>query len=283
MSIQNSIPKIWSARMMEHLNNSLVYCKLLNRNYEGEIKNFGDTVKIFSLNNLTVKQYTRNTDIDDPEQLATNEQVLTIDQSDSFNFAIDDIDKFQSRLELVDKAAANASYQLANKADVYTAGLLKVGTAVENLGDDSTPIVVTDKNAYELLVRMKTILDRKNVPQEGRWVVMPPEYEGFMLLDPRFAYNTGKSEQRLENGKVGRACGFNIHISNNVPNESGQKYKIIASWNDCGTYAEQILKTETYKMEKRFGNGVKGLHVYGAKILRPETIAVATVNFTAGE
>lgn len=81
---------------------------------------------------------------------------------------------------------------------------------------------------------------------------------------------------------VARAAGFNVYISNNVPNTTQTKYKVIASTNACGTYAEQILKTEAYRREKGFDDGVKGLHVYGAKILRPEAVAVATVNFTAG-
>ena len=127
---------------------------------------------------------------------------------------------------------------------------------------------------------MKVALDKANVPKQGRWVVMPPEFEGLMLLDPRFAYNTPNSNGRLENGEVARAAGFGIHISNNVPNTSSTKYKIIASYNGAATRAEQILKTEAYRPEKRFSDAVKGLHVYGAKVTRPNEIAVATVNFS---
>ncbi|WP_250277375.1 P22 phage major capsid protein family protein [[Clostridium] colinum] len=278
-----TIPKIWSARILENLRNSLVYANLLNRDYEGEIKQFGDTVKIFSLNDITVKKYTKNTDIDAPETLNADELMLVIDQSNYFNFYVDKIDITQSKLELVDKGSMNAAYMLAAEADKYVAGLLKAGTATAKLGNDSTPIVITKENAYEMLVKMKVLLDKKNVPAEGRWVVFPPEYEGFMLLDPRFAYNTGQSENRLVNGKVARAAGFDIYISNNVPNTSNEKYKVIASWKNCGTYAEQIVDTEIYKPEKRFGNAVKGLHVFGGKILRPEMVAVLTANFTQGE
>ena len=278
-----TIPKIWSARILENLKNSLVYANLLNRDYEGEIKQFGDTVKIFRLNDVTVKKYTKNTDIDTPETLNAEELMLVIDQSNYFNFYVDKIDIAQSKLELVDKASMNAAYMLAAEADKYVADLLKAGTATAELGNDGTPIVITKENAYDMLVKTKVLLDKKNVPAEGRWVVFPPEYEGFMLLDPRFAYNTGQSENRLVNGKVARAAGFDIYISNNVPNTGNEKYKVIASWSGCGTYAEQIVDTETYKPEKRFGNAVKGLHVFGSKILRPEMVAVLTANFTPGE
>lgn len=279
MALENTIPKIWSARILENLKNSLVYANLLNRDYEGEIKQYGDTVKIFNLNDITVKKYQKNTDIDAPELLSSNELMLIIDQSDYFNFYVDKIDITQSRLELVDKASANAAYMLASETDKYIANLLKEGTAIDELGSDTAPININQNNAYDMLVKMKILLDKKNVPAEGRWVVFPPEYEGYMLLDPRFAYNIGQSENRLVNGRVARAAGFDIYISNNVPNTDNEKYKVIASWRGCGTFAEQIVDTEIYKPEKRFGNAVKGLHVYGGKILRPETVTVLTANF----
>ena len=103
-----------------------------------------------------------------------------------------------------------------------------------------------------------------------------------MLKDARFAANGGKGENRLETGAVARAAGFDIYISNNVPNTSGAKYKVIASTQESNTYAEQLIKTEAYRREKGFDDGVKGLLVYGAKIIRPAAVAVATVNFTAG-
>lgn len=286
MSIVTFIPEIWSARLLANLNPSMVYANLLNRDYEGEIKNVGDKVHINSFGKITIKKYTKSTDIDAPEELTTTDQELVVDQSNYFNMAIDDIDKVQAAGDLMDIAMQEAAYGLANEAEKYIAGLLKTGTAGKKLetiiGNDSTPVQVTKDNAYEILVNLKTALDRANVPKVGRWVVMPPEYEGFMLLDPRFAYNTGKAESRLENGAVARAGGFDIYISNNAPNEDGAKNKIIASYRGAATYAEQILNTEAFRPEKRFSDAVKGLHVFGAKVIRPETVAVATVNFTAG-
>lgn len=287
MSVASFIPELWAARLLQNLNKEMVYANLLNRDYEGEIKQMGDTVHINSIGKVTTKTYTRNSDIDAPEELSTTDQELKIDQGNYFNMAVDDVDKIQAAGDLMDEAMKEAAYSLSDTAEQYIAGLLKVGKAAEaynaTVGDDTTPVQVTKDNAYEILVNLKTALDKQNVPKQGRWVVLPPEYEGFMLLDPRFAYNTGKSESRLESGAVARAAGFEIYLSNNVPNESDKKYKVIASYSGAATYAEQVLKTEAYRPEKRFADAVKGLHVFGAKVTREKAIAVATVNFTAGE
>lgn len=284
MSVASFIPEVWSARLLNNLNNELVYANILNRDYEGEITQYGDTVHINKIGKITSKKYTRNTDIDDPEDLSAEDTTLVIDQADYFNMSIDDVDAAQIRADLMDEAMVEASYSLSATADGYVAGILKAGTAKTGLGDDSTPLQIdTPEKAYETLVDMKTALDKANVPKQGRWVVVPPEYEGYMLKDARFAYNTQQSNTRLENGAVAKAAGFDIYISNNVPNESSKKYKIIGSYKGSGTYADQILETKAYSPEKRFADALKGLHVYGAKVTRPECVAVATVNFGAGE
>ena len=284
MAVTSFIPEIWNARLLNALRNDLVYTNLFNRNYEGGIRQAGDTVHINTITDITIKDYTRNTDIDNPEQLTTADQTLVVDQAKYYNFYLNDVDKAQAMPGLIDAAMASASHGLAESVDKYLAGLLAAasGTITTGLGSTSTPLTVTASSAYELLVDMKTAMDKANVPKLGRKVVLPPEFEGFMLKDARFADNGGKGENRLENGAVARAAGFDIYISNNVPNTSGAKYKVIASTQESNTYAEQLVKTEAYRREKGFDDGVKGLLVYGAKIIRPAAVAVATVNFTAG-
>ena len=282
MSVTTFIPEVWSARLLDGLRKNLVYANLVNRDYEGEISAFGDTVHINSMSDVAIKKYTKGTDIANPDELSTTEQLLVINQADYFNFAINDVDKAQVRTPLMDKAMSSASYGLSDTTDQYVAGLLAAGTITTGLGTTATPLVVTASNAYELLVSMKTALDKKSVQKQGRWVVMPPEFEGMMLLDPRFAGADGtNSESRLVNGAVAKAAGFDIYISNNVPNTSNAKFKVIASVQNTCTFADQILKTEAYRREKGFDDGVKGLHVYGSKVTRADNIAVATVNFTA--
>ena len=280
MAITTFIPGVWSARLLSHLDKNLVYANLVNRDYEGEIAAYGDTVHINQIGDITVKEYTKNTDIADPEQLNTADQTLIIDKGDYFNFYVDDVDKAQARAELMDSAMQRASYGLADNTDKYVAGLLSAGSITSGLGSTSAPISLNKDNAYEYMVKAKTALDKSNVPTAGRWIVVPPEFEGLMLLDNRFASAGGvKAEDRLANGLVARAAGFDIYVSNNVPNTSNSKYKIIAGTKMACTFADQIIKTEAYRPESKFADAVKGLHVYGGKLLRANTVAVLTANF----
>ena len=282
MSIASFIPELWSARLLDHLRKNLVVANLFNRNYEGEISQMGDTVHINQLAEITIKDYTANVDIENPDQLSTTDIPLIIDQGDYYNFYLNDVDRAQARGDLMDNAMRSSAYGLADKLDAYLAGLLAGGTLVDGMGDDSAPLSINADTAYALLVKMKVALDKANVPTQGRYVLMPPEFEGFMLLDQRFASAYGNNaEQRLVNGLVARAAGFDIYISNNVKNTEGALYKVCASTVDQATYANQLVRTEAYRREKGFDDGVKGLHVYGAKVLRPEAVAVATVNFVA--
>lgn len=282
MSIATFIPTVWSARLLAHLDKSFVYANLINRDYEGDISEYGDTVHINQIGDISIKAYTKNTDIADPDALSTADQTLIIDQGDYFNFYVNDVDKAQARGNLMDPAMQRAGCGLANSADTYLATILAAGTITAGLGNATTPLVITKDNAYETIVSVKTALDKQNVPKEGRWIVMPPEFEGFMLLDARFAGANGtNAEARLTTGSVAKAAGIDIFISNNVLNTTGAKYKVISSYSGAATYAEQVIKTEAYRREKGFDDGVKGLHVYGAKLTRPTEVAVITANFTA--
>lgn len=287
MAITTFIPKIWSARLLDALRKSQVAIGLCNRNYEGEITQMGDTVHINALNDITVKAYTKNQDIADPDELTTADTSLVIDQGDYYNFYVNDVDKVQARADLMDAAMTSAGYMLSDNADQY---IFKIAATDEKanktgLGTEEEPLYITADNAYETVVKMKVALDNKNVPRNGRYLVVPPEYEGMMLLDQRFASAEGaKAENRLETGLVARAVGFDIYVSNNLYKEAeSDNYHIIASFRDAITYADQITQTEAYRREKGFDDGVKGLHVYGAKVTRPECVAVGTVTFKAKE
>ncbi len=280
MSVTNFIPTIWSARLLRHLDKKHVYANLLNRDYEGEIKNFGDTVKINQIGDVEIKDYTRNQDIEAPDDLSGKQLMLTIDQAKYFNFAVDDVDNAQTNPKLMDKAMQRAGYGMNDVTDQFAANLLYVGVDATNiLGTDDSPIVPTADDAYDALVDLSTLLTEANVPMDGRWAVIPAWYHGMLLKDKRFVGNgTDYNKAILEGGEVGVAAGFRILLSNNVPNTTGTKYKIIAGTNEAGSYAEQILKTEAYRPEKRFSDAIKGLHVYGAKVLQPKCLAVLTAN-----
>jgi len=279
MAITNFIPQIWSARLLENLRKNLVYGQpgVINRDYEGEIRAYGDTVKINAIGPITVADYTKNQDINAPETLSDSQRTLVIDQAKYFNFLIDDVDQAQTNPKLMDAAMQEAAYALADKADQFIASLyVNAGNA---LGNDTTPLVPDKNTAYEMLVDAAVKLDEANIPRTGRYVIVPPWFYGLLLKDDRFVKaGTPTSDNVLRNGEVGQAAGFSVFVSNNVPNTSGAKYKILAGHPMGITFAEQITKVEAYRPEKRFADAVKGLHLYGAKVIRPEALVVVTAN-----
>jgi N4-gp56 family major capsid protein len=281
MAVTTFIPELWSARLLYALDKSHVATNLVNRNYEGVIANQGDTVHINSIGAITVKDYTKNSDIAAPDALTTTEQTLVIDQCKYFNFQVDDVDKVQAAGDLIDTAMGRAAYALADAADAYLLKAIAAGAAADNIiGTTAAPVALTAANVYENIVKLRTKLDKANVPNTGRTIVVPPDVYALLLLDDRFAKNTATAGQdALINGKVGEVAGFTVFMSNNVKTGTGTDsgktpyFEITAQVNTATTYAEQIIKTEGYRMESRFADGVKGLHVYGAKVTDGNQIA----------
>ena len=279
MAFTNVIPEVWSARLLEHLDKVHVYAGLMNRDYEGDIRAYGDTVHINQVGDITISDYT-GSDISDPQELDSTMLDLVIDKAKYFNFQIKDVNNAQSNPKLVDAAMQRASYGMNDVIDQYLASLLLAGVDQGNvLYGDTDAVTPTSANAYDYLVDLGVVLNEANVPMMGRWVVVPPWFHGLLLKDPRFVGNgTGYSQAVLQGGLVGEAAGFQIHLSNNVPNTSGSKYKVIAGTNAAGAFAEQLVELEAYRLEKNFSDAVKGLHVYGAKVIQPKALAVMTCN-----
>lgn len=280
MSLNNFIPVVWAARLLQNLNDAHVYVNLLNRDYEGEIRSAGDTVKINSIGRVAIGTYTKNTDIGAAETLADSAMMLTIDQQRYFHFQIDDVDKAQQKPKVMNDAMKEAAWGLSDAADAAVAAILAAGVATA--GPDNTLTAAssvgtgsTDDDAYEILVDLGVVLDNANVPQNGRWVVIPPWYHGMLLKDPRFvSFGTQQNLDRLKNGQIGEAAGFTVVKSNNVP-VSTLAYTVIAGHAVAATYAEQIPSNdvEAYRPQLRFADAMKGLHVYGYKVTRPYALA----------
>ena len=281
MAVTTFIPELWSARLLYALEKSHVATNLVNRNYEGVIANQGDTVHINSIGAITVKDYTRNSNIADPEILTTADQTLEIDQAKYFNFQVDDVDKAQISGDIIDTAMGRSAYALADVSDAFLLKTIANGVASANkIGAKANLTALTASNVYENIVKMRTLLDKANVPTTGRTIVVPPEVYALLLLDDRFAKSGSDSGQNaLLNGMVGRVAGFDVFMSNNcmsgADGGSGSTpyFVITAQVAAATTYAEQIIKTEAYRMEKRFADAVKGLHVYGAKVTDGSQIA----------
>ena len=284
MAITTFIPTVWSARLLAHLDKAHVATNFANRDYEGEIRGAGDTVKINQIGAITIADYTKNADMSAPETLTTTEQSLVINQAKSFSFQLDDVDAVQAKASLMDAAMQRSAYALADVSDMFLFSTIAAAAPAGNtIGTTSAPIALTSENVYEQIVKLKLLLDKKNVPATGRKLAVPPELHALLLQDQRFSGTGGlKAEETLISGLVGRVAGFDVYMSNNMPAVTGANAhsKIIATHSMATTYAEQIVKTEAYRMEKRFADGVKGLHVYGAKNLVPDAVAVLLGSFS---
>lgn len=284
MSLNNFIPSVWAGVLLQNLHKNQTYVQALcNRNYEGEIRQFGDTVKINAIGAVTISDYTKNTDLSSPETLTDAQTTLSIDQAKSFNFQIDDVDKAQQNPQVMGEAMREAAYGLADATDQFIAAKYADVDSGNLIGTTGSPKTVgtggSDSNAYALLVDAGVALDEANNPRGDRRVVVPSWFHGLLLKDDRFvSFATSDSAQTRDEGLVGRAAGFAIYVSNNVPNTTGAKYRILAGSNNAMTYAEQINEVEPYRPEKRFADAVKGLHLYGAKLVRPKSLVCVTAS-----
>jgi hypothetical protein len=283
MAISNFIGEVWSAQILEALRKTLVYgqSNVVNRNYEGEIKGKGSTVHINSHGPISIAPYDQSAGLSDPEQLTDAGAELVITEAQSFNFRIDDIDKSQMNVSLMESATRDAAYQLGDVADQFLAALMEedAGNTLDPVSLDLDEVLVRD-----LLIDIKTALDVANAPKQGRWVILPPWVTGFMLKESLITHNVNWSgvEPAMKNGQVARLFGFDILESNNVPVGQSDDYTVLAGVPQALTYAESINEVEAYRPDKFFADALRGLHVYGAEVVRPDCLASVVVSDGTG-
>lgn len=279
MAVTNFIPAIWSARILMNLSRTSVGAGICNRDYEGDAS--GSSVNITSIVDPTIGTYTgadlTMEDIDDATR------ALPLDQKKYFDFFLDDVERAQSVNggALMQSAIDRASYGLANTLDAYVLGILGTGASASAPDHQVAEATInTAAGAYDALVNWGVLLDQADVPPEERWAVLSPALHGYLLKDPRFvSAGDDASAATRANGRVGQAAGFDIFKSNNLPAGPGAgagTSQLAGSRYAC-TLAEQIQSVEAFRVEKKFGDGVKGLHVYGAKVTRPTAIVSADV------
>lgn len=283
MSITNFVPEIWSAEILVNLRDELVYAARCNRDYEGDIEEAGDTVHITSFGKPTISSYSKYGTLT-YEQLTDATRALTIDQADSFSFGVDDVDRRQALGGFVSNSMSDAAFGLAEKTDQYIAA--QMYAAVNGTANDLGAITadISNANAYgDIFVGFRTLLNRAKVPKTGRWVVVPPEVYGAVLQDSRFinAQAAADAGVALHEGALGRIVGFDLYESNNAPTETVGVYDVIAGHPIAMTFADQLLETEALRLIDYIGDGLRGLHVYGSKAVRPEALALASVTVTA--
>lgn len=284
MTVRNFVPEIWSSRLLVATRKALVYAapNVVNRDWEGDIAEAGDTVRITSVSRPAIGTYVPGTTTITPEKLTTGQRTLVVDQSKYWAFSIDDVDKRQAKSNLIPQAMSEAAYGLADVVDQYVASLYTQIAAANFLNLVGAPIdtYTAPTDFYnKILVPLRTKLTKADVPKVGRYVIVPPEGYASLLLDDRFikADNAG-TDAGLRNGMVGRAAGFDIYESNNCPVPTGDTTVVQAGVKEAITFAEQINKTEAYRPESSFSDAVKGLALYGAKVIRPDHLAAAFIN-----
>lgn len=282
---------IWSGTMLVKFYETTVFAEICNTQYEGEIKKMGDSLKIRTVPTITISDYSKYQDLD--EEIPSSDPVtLDIDRAKYFNFVVDDIDEFQSDLDYVEAFSQDASEQLKISTDTTilanvpaqadddnqgtTAGLISNNI---NLGTSGSAVQVTKTNVLEFIVDMGTALDEQNVPETDRYLVIPAWMAGLIKKsDLKDASLSGDGVSIMRNGRLGMIDRFTIYKSNLLARVSADSAtKIIAGQKNAISFAAQFTKMETLRSTKTFGDIVRGLMVYGFKVLKPEALVYGYV------
>lgn len=267
MTIENFIPAVWSARLLEHIQTKAVLTQdgVVNRSYEGEIRNVGDRVYIHDVDNIQVFEYQKGQDLASRQALDARRKELVIDKAFAFNFAVDDIVYYQSKPKFMDRAMEKAGSELRLKAEKEVAKLaIYAGPDIEIRG-------ITDpEEAYSAIVEARKALVKNNAPEGNWWLAVSPEFYALLLKSEKFvdASKAGTTEG-LRNGVVGKVAGFTVLETNNLLEDENGVH-MMAGTPYSIAFAEQITKIEAYRPENTFADAVKGLYVFGCAVLYPE-------------
>jgi hypothetical protein len=295
----NFIPEIWSGKLIENFYDATVLAAISNTDYEGEIKQYGDTVNIRTIPEITIRDYVKGQTltVENPDKPKIQ---LLIDKGEYFACVEDDVDKVQSDIVLMDMWSKDASERMKIKIDTRVLTDILPGIDALNkgtnagrisgafdLGTDGSPLAVTKDGAnsstavVDLLVDMGTVLDEANAPEQGRYVVIPAKMAGLIkkseLKDASLA---GDSTSIVRNGRLGMIDRFTVYVSHNLARSgsgNSTKYNIIAGHKMGFTFASQMTNMETLRSEASFGNLIRGLQVYGYKVTKGEALSTAVV------
>ena len=288
----NFIPEIWSGKLIENFYDATVLAAISNTDYEGEIRNMGDTVNIRQTPEITIKTYVKGQtlSVENPEKAKLQ---LVIDKGEYFACVEDDVDKVQSDINLMDTWSKDASERMKIKIDqrVLTDILPDISalnkgasagriTGNINLGTTGSPVAVSKTNVLDYIVDIGTVLDEANCPEGDRFLVIPAKMAGMIKKsDLKDASLTGDSVSVIRNGRLGMIDRFTLYMSHNLSVSSG-KFSIIAGHKMGFTFASQMTNMETIRSETTFGNIIRGLQVYGYKVVKPEALSQGIVTLS---
>lgn len=271
------IPEIWSKKLNQMLEKNCVMMQCVNKNWEGEISQQGDTVKIITPADVTVSTLTSD-DIT-YTSLAPKSQDLVIDQKKFFAFKIDDVAKVQSNMDIMEAHLVNAKKAIEEVQDSYLLAMHTDVTESNTVGSESSPITLDKSTIYEHFVKLSLALKNSDAVHTGvrPWVVINPNIESYLLQSPEFikAYNV--ADQTLRDGAIGRIAGMDVLVSTNLT-DIDNKYYVLAGTNDAITFASQLAKIESLRDKDSFSDLVRGLYLYGAKTVQPKALAKMIVS-----
>jgi hypothetical protein len=269
------LPAVYSKKVLNFFRKSSVIEAITNTDYSGEISAYGDSVNIIKEPVISVSAYTRNSDTTET-RLTDAETSLVVDSANAFKFIVDDIETNMSHVNFKEVASSSAAYALK---DAYDAAVLVTMFAGLSASSPNHVLGSDRKEALDLMSRMARLLDEQNVPEEGRWFVAGPDfYEVLGSSSSKLLsvdYNAGQGS--IRNGLVssGKLRGFDMYKSNNIAAPSNAAGKVLAGHISSTATANTILSTEVLRDPTSFGDIVRGLHVFGAKVLRDEAIVGA--------
>jgi hypothetical protein len=264
----NFIPEIWSKKLQAKFYSSTVLGAIANHDWEGEIKGAGSKVIIRAIPTVTIGDYGIGGTID-YQDLSDDKIELLIDKAKYYAFKIDDIDEVQADVPIVNMTTQDAAEQMKIVVDTDVLG--NVYTDAANI---MATTVITASNVLAWIINAGTLLDEANVPEEGRWLVIPPWVAGMIKQsDLKDASLAGDGTSILRNGRLGMIDRFTLYNSNNIALTgvaATGDYHCMAGTRHFISFASQFVKTETLRLQNSFGDAVRGLKVYGYKATKPE-------------
>lgn len=293
-NVQALIPVLWATDLQVAYRKGLVYGECASRTYEGEIKAMGDSVRIPTIADITINStYTRDSTIAGQSVSATD-QVLAITQSSNFNVKWDLTNQTQEKVKsTITEVMSRSAYQMADTADQFIAATIVAGISTST-PDNSIAVVTNvgvgagDTDPYDLLVDLNVLLDQSNVPEDGRWAVLPPWYFGELAKTPaRVSFGTADNLSIWSKGYMGidRVTSLKLYKSNNVPTTNAVPtvgvFQVTAGHSDGITFAEQLVKYKTAEQPDGFYDNNLGLSLYGALANRPYALAGVPVTKAA--
>lgn len=277
MAISNFIPTLWSENLYTQLEGQYIGVKHCNREYEGEIKQKGAVVNIVGVGTVNVFDYNKDTDMTSPQALSDTTSRLIINQAKAFNFQIDDIDRAQSTPKLMNQAMKRAAAALSKTADSYVFSLY------ENAKNIIKEEAVTTDNVIDRIIDARTELFKNNVADARDIVIEVSPAIAALILKAKIQLSTDNSDS-LDCGCIGSIGGCRVYVSNNIVTKAGTGvtyHKCLARTRRAIAFAEQLSEINAYRPEKRFADAVKGLHLYGAKVVYPEEMVTLDLGIAA--